>query len=68
MGKVSHWKKKYEVDTKRFKSQIKEQKENIERLKNRIKKIESEDYYYQLWLKEREKLIEKMRENFFGKK
>lgn len=62
-NKVNHWKKKYEEDTTRLQSLIKEQMERIEELKERIKLIEAEDHYYQLWLKEREELIKKAKEN-----
>lgn len=62
-GKLNYWKKKYEEDTSKLKSQIKEQMDRIEELKENIKTIESEDYYYQLWLKEREVLIRKAKEN-----
>lgn len=63
MGKLNHWKEKYEEDTSKLESQIKEQIKEIEKLKERIKEIESEDYYYQLWLKEREERIKEIREN-----
>jgi len=63
MGKLNHWKEKYEKDTTRLQSLIKEQIERIEELKERIKIVESEDHYYQLWLKEREVLIKKAKEN-----
>lgn len=62
-GKLNHWKEKYKEDTSKLESQIKEQIKEIEKLKERIKEIESEDHYYQLWLKEREERIKDVREN-----
>jgi len=62
-GKLTNLKEKYKKDTSRLKSQIKEQMERIEELKERINKILSEDHYYQFWLKEREELIKKAKEN-----
>ena len=58
-----YWKKKYKEDTSKLESQIKEQIKELEKLKLRIKEIESEDYYYQLWLKEREERIKEFKEN-----
>lgn len=55
--KLSRCKKRYKEDTSKLRSEIKKHIEMIDRLKSIIKEIKSEDYFYNLWSKERDDRI-----------
>ena len=61
--KLDRCKKKHKEDTSKLQSEIKKHIEMIDRLKSIIKERLSEDYYYNLWLKEREERIKITKES-----
>lgn len=63
LGKLNHWKNRYKKDVSKLQSEIKRQIGTIDELSKRNNEIQSNNYYYKLWLEERERLIKISKKN-----
>ena len=61
--KLKYWKEKYKEGISKLQSEIKKHIATIDKLSENIKEIKSDDYFYNLWYKEREKRIKILKEN-----